>query len=196
MVAKSLYYSHIVNQSDSDPARNYAVDVEGNGFAAVMHVGSYFDPGMEFGEKFGDLSKLTIEEIEKEFDAPFKSQEIPKIIKSHSFAYQLDFIKENWPDCPIIMCLRSDKDCHAWWKKAGGFKIEYPNYKNYIDDDTMAENIAKQNSGIKKFMSENPTEFFQISNDLVRRLGLQSDDLKTHDYTKQDVQVYLYWSNT
>lgn len=194
-VSKGLYFSHHVDQSDFSVERTYYHDADGEGMA-MMHCGAYFDPGMEFGEGFDDLTRFTVEELEREFDRPFKPNGGIKIIKSHCFAYQLDFLKENWPDCPIITVLRTDDACLDWWKRCGHFNITYPKYDYYVDLDTMMKHINHQNNGIKKFIEDNETIKFAHSNDLVRHLGIQSDKLRFHDYNKQDVIVQLYWSNT
>jgi hypothetical protein len=68
-----------------------------------MHMGAYFDPGMEF-----DLSQQmnleSKEHLEEFFDSAFAPDGTGvRIIKSHVFSHHIDFIKKTWPDCPIIL---------------------------------------------------------------------------------------------
>jgi hypothetical protein len=43
-----------------------------------------------------------------------------RIIKSHVFGYHLNYIKETWPDCPIVLVDRTDDACLGWWVSATG----------------------------------------------------------------------------
>jgi hypothetical protein len=139
-VVKNIYFSRDIDQSDSNVERQYN-----------MHQGAYWDPGMEFDlpENMQECSKHA---LEGKFDAPFNGFGI-RIIKSHIFSLQLDFIRETWPECPIVLVHRPDDACLDWWIEAGQFNITYPNYKPYYQDiDNMAVQITKQNTGILKAM--------------------------------------------
>jgi hypothetical protein len=112
-------------------------------------MGAYFDPGMEF-----DLSQQmnleSKEHLEEFFDSAFAADGTGvRIIKSHVFAHQIDFIKATWPDCPVVLIHRSDDACLGWWVKCGHFDITYPRYEQYyVDLRTMADFIADQNVDI------------------------------------------------
>ena len=122
-VCKNIYYSDSIDQSDASEEREYWHDAGGE--LDLMHIGAYFDPGMEFGDFFDDLNKYTKEECEAEFDRPFSGEGV-RIVKSHVFAHHIDFLKENWPDCPIILVHRDDDACLGWWVRCGHFDITYP----------------------------------------------------------------------
>jgi len=160
----------------------------------LAHTGAYFDPGMEFGNDFRNLSTISKDDIEKEFNRPFSHSGGIKIIKSHSFSYQLDFLKKNWPDQPIVIVYRPEDECLEWWIKCGGFNITYPDYRYYVDLDHMKEHIKKQNDGILKFIRENQVTEIQDTIELADALEISSESIKYKSYLKLDARVYLYWS--
>ena len=111
----------------------------------LMHLGAYFDPGMEFGDFFDKIDQYSVEECEREFDRPFSGSGV-RIIKSHVFCHQVDFIKRNWPDCPVVLVHRSNDACLGWWVRCGHFDITYPDYQGYYQNlATMARMIDHQN---------------------------------------------------
>ena len=115
-VAENIYQSPDIDRSDSTSERTYLKDV-------VKHQGAYFDPGMEFDNG------------REHWDRPFSGTG-RRIIKSHTFAHQLEELKSLGH--PIVMVYRSHLECYDWWMQAGGFDITYPNYRNYYkDSDTM-----------------------------------------------------------
>jgi hypothetical protein len=146
-VSKNIYYSPDIDRSDYSEARTYWHDASGK--LELMHMGAYFDPGMEFGDWFDRLDQYTKEECEAEFDRPFSGTGI-RIIKSHVFCYHLNFIKKTWPDCPIILVHRGDDASLGWWVKCGHFDITYPRYnKYYVDLKLMAKHIQQQNLAMR-----------------------------------------------
>ena len=146
-VTKNLYYSPDIDRSDYSDARTYYHDAPGT--MQLMHMGAYFDPGMEFGRFFSELNKVSPLLAEKEFDRPFSHPGAIRIIKSHVFADHIDYIKATWPNCPIVLVHRPDDACLGWWVKCGHFDITYPDYAEYYKDlKTMATIIQKQNAGI------------------------------------------------
>jgi len=145
-VAKNIYFSSNIDQSDYDENRIYGHH------AGVMHIGAYFDPGMEFGDFFDRLDQYSKLACETEFDRPFSGQGT-RIIKSHVFAHHIDFLRKNWPECPIVLVHRPNDACLGWWVRCGHFDITYPNYLPYYKDlATMATIIDKQNADIVKFL--------------------------------------------
>jgi hypothetical protein len=146
-VVKNIYYSNDIDRSDNSTDRSYASSAAYDG--AAMHMGSYFDPGMEFGTWFDRLDQHTKEECEIEFDRPFTGTGV-RIVKSHMFMYHVSFLKATWPDCPVVLVHRGDDACLGWWVRCGGFDISYPNYTNYYKDfNFMAQQITQQNSAMR-----------------------------------------------
>ena len=147
-VAKNIYYSPSIDRSDHSIERTYFHDATGR--TELMHMGAYFDPGMEFGDWFWyDLGKRSKQEHELEFDLPFNGEGI-RIIKSHWFSYtqHIEFIKKTWPECPLVLVHRPDDACLGWWVKCGHFNITYPNYQHYQNLRVMSGIIQAQNIGI------------------------------------------------
>jgi hypothetical protein len=146
-VSKNIYYSPDIDRSDYSEARTYWHDAPGT--LELMHMGAYFDPGMEFGDWFDQLDQHTKEECEAEFDQPFLGEGV-RIIKSHVFCHHLDFIKKTWTDCPIVLVHRGDDASLGWWVKCGHFDITYPLYnKYYVDLKHMARHIQRQNADMR-----------------------------------------------
>ena len=110
-VVKNIYYSPDIDRSDYTDARTYYHEAWGH--RELMHLGAYWDPGMEFGENFDRLDQLTTEECEAEFDRPFNGTGV-RIIKSHVFMYHVKFLKQHWPDSPVILVHRGDDACLGW----------------------------------------------------------------------------------
>jgi hypothetical protein len=148
-VVKNIYYSNDLDRSDNSAQRSYSHSGAYNG--APMHLGSYFDPGMEFGTWFDHLDQHSKQECEAEFDRPFTGTGI-RIIKSHMFMYHVGFLKQHWPECPIILVHRGDDACLGWWVRCGGFNIAYPDYNKYYKNlDTMAQEISQQNAAMRPY---------------------------------------------
>jgi hypothetical protein len=146
-VSKNIYFSPDIDRTDASPAREYWHDASGT--RQLMHMGAYFDPGMEF-----DLSQQmnleSKEHLEEFFDSAFSPDGTGvRIIKSHIFAHHINFIKATWPDCPVVLIHREDDACLGWWVKCGHFDITYPKYDQYyVDLRNMASIIAAQNKDI------------------------------------------------
>ena len=145
-VTKNIYFSPSIDRTDATPEREYYHDAPGT--LELMHIGAYFDPGMEFGDFFNKIDQYTKAECEREFDRPFSGEGV-RIIKSHVFADHIDFLRDSWPDCPVVLVHREDAACLDWWIKCGEFNITYPKYNKYYVDLTRMEFIIKrQNQGI------------------------------------------------
>jgi len=148
-VVKNIYYSPSVDQSDYSDARTYYHDASGQ--RELMHLGAYFDPGMESALP-EDINTHSREDLEAVFDKEFNGTGI-RIIKSHIFSNHIDFIKKTWPDCPVVLVHRDDDACLGWWVKCGHFDITYPLYnKYYVNLKHMAGIIKQQNTGITNAM--------------------------------------------
>ena len=185
---KNIYYSPSVDRTDYTEARTYWHDAPGQ--LELMHLGAYFDPGMEFGDFFDRLDEHTREECEAEFDRPFTGEGV-RIIKSHVFAHHIDFIKRTWPDCPVILAHRGDDAALGWWVKCGHFNITYPSYDKYYKDlRTMSGIIADQNCDIQtawnKYEGMMPADNFA----LAHILGIRpAPDEYQQNYNKSDLGV-------
>ena len=188
-MVKNIYYSSDVDRSDDNTQRSYAHP--GAYAGQPMHLGSYFDPGMEFGRNFDRLDQLTVEECEREFDRPFNGAGI-RIIKSHVFMHHIGFLKTNWPDCPIILVHRGDDACLGWWVRCGGFDITYPDYKPYYKDiETMYQHIIKQNSDMRTFWDL--ASFVNDNHDLCNQLGIAIPDMNHQQtYIDHKIRVKVY----
>ena len=187
-VVKNIYYSSDVDQSDYSDARTYYHDASGQ--LDLMHLGAYFDPGMEFGGFFNDLSNHSKEACEAEFDRPFSGSGV-RIIKSHVFANHIDYIRDTWPDCPIVLVHRDDDACLGWWVKCGHFDITYPLYHDYYKNlKTMASIIKQQNAGIQQaWHSHKGTEVYSNLR-LALNLGLSSPPAEYNQlYQNNDIKV-------
>ena len=159
-VCKNIYYSDSIDQTDASENREYWHDASGQ--LDLMHIGAYFDPGMEFGDFFDNINKYTKEECEVEFDRPFSGEGV-RIIKSHVFAHHIDFLKDNWPDCPIVLVHRDNDACIGWWVRCGHFDITYPLYhKYYVNLKEMSKIIDDQNRDIvnawKRYSGNSPRD--------------------------------------
>ena len=185
-VVKNIYYSNDIDRSDDSSQRSYAHSGAYNG--APMHLGSYFDPGMEFGTWFDHLDQHSTAECEAEFDRPFTGSGI-RIIKSHMFMYHVGFLKQNWPDCPVILVHRGDDACLGWWVRCGGFNISYPDYTKYYKDfNFMAQQITQQNQAMRPYWDL--ASFVSTNLDLCTRLGIDAPpDQYQQVYANSKVRV-------
>ena len=185
---KNIYYSPSVDRTDYSEARTYWHDAPGQ--LELMHLGAYFDPGMEFDLPV-DLTNLSKAELERRFDEPFSGEGI-RIIKSHIFAHNIDFLRHTWPDAPIILAKRRDDACLGWWVKCGHFNITYPSYNKYYKDlRTMAGIIAEQNRDIQlawdKYDGVMPTNNFVLAQ--ILKILPPPEEGYYQDYNKSDLGV-------
>lgn len=189
-VVKNIYFSPSIDQTDYSEDRTYYHDATGT--MDLMHIGAYYDPGMEFGDFFDELENYSKEQCEAEFDRPFSGEGV-RIIKSHVFANKIDVLKERWPDCPIVCVYRPDDACLGWWVKCGEFYITYPTYHDYYENlPKMAKIIVKQNEGIREALSRYPSVYAWTNHDLARQLGIiQPPAEYNQDYQKSDVDVRI-----
>ena len=187
-VVKNIYYSPGIDRSDYSDERTYYHDAGGK--MDLMHLGAYFDPGMEFGDFFDDLCVYTKEQCEEEFDRPFNGAGV-RIIKSHVFTNNIDFLNQHWPECPIVLVHRPDDACLGWWVRCGHFDITYPTYAKYYQDlRRMAQIIQEQNQGIVKatmtYSGKNPLD----NRMLCKMLGIQPpSDEYAQNYGASDIRV-------
>lgn len=187
-VARNIYYSSDIDRSDHNENRVYAHQASGS--LQPMHVGAYFDPGMEFGKFFDQLDKYTKEECEAEFDRPFTGTGV-RIIKSHVFCYHIDYLKRNWPDCPIVLVHRGDDASLGWWVKCGHFNITYPDYSGYYKNlENMAIEITKQNSAMRPHWEH--ASFVYDNVQLCEQIGIAAPQKEyQQNYAENKVRVKI-----
>jgi hypothetical protein len=147
-IAHALMYADGVNTSDLDLSRTY------EGTSKALHFGNYFGPGMEFGDKFVDLTSYDRTRLLKEFALPYSAPGGIKLLKSHLFCRHLTFLAQTFPAASFLLVHRPDKDCLDWWTQAGGFSISFPDYSWYGNTDRMARQIALDNEGILSFAQQ------------------------------------------
>jgi hypothetical protein len=187
-VVKNIYYSPDIDRSDYSDERTYYHDASGQ--MQLMHMGAYFDPGMEFGDFFDRIENYSKKQCEKEFDKPFSGTGI-KIIKSHVFAHKIEFLKTHWPNCAIILVHRTNDSCLGWWVRCGHFDITYPSYKKYYQDlRTMATIIDQQNSDIWQALLKYPGRCLRDNIELCDKLDIHNPPVQyRQDYVDNDIRV-------
>jgi hypothetical protein len=172
-VVKNIYYSPDIDRSDYRDEWTYYHDASGT--RELMHLGAYFDPGME-SHLPEDLTTLTRTELEAIFAEPFEFKESPgtRIIKSHVFSTHLEYLQEQFPESPIVLVHRPDDACLGWWVKCGHFDITYPSYDTYYKNlRTMANIIKEQNTGIVNASLKYPGQHPLTNQQLARMLDIE-----------------------
>jgi hypothetical protein len=189
-VVKNIYWSPDVDHTDYTEERTYHHDAIGN--LELMHLGAYWDPGMEFGDWFLNLNEHSREECEAEFDRPFSGTGV-RIIKSHVFCHHIDWIKKTWPDCPVVVVDRDNDACLGWWIRCGEFGITYPNYHPYYQNlQQMAQIINNQNKDLRasrqRHNYQRPGNNFTLAG--LLRIS-QPENTLLQDYQTNDIRVSL-----
>ena len=177
-VVKNIYWSKDIDHTDYTEARTYWHDADTPGQKQLMHIGAYWDPGMEFD----------IDEWDKPFSGTGK-----RIVKAHTFAHQLNTLKLK--DYPIVMVYRNDYECLEWWKLCGEFSITYPNYQYFENLDKMWEHIQKENNDILNFIKDNKQRVTKVYDNLTlcRLLDIEFPVKGIrHNYNEKDITVYVY----
>lgn len=189
-VVKNIYYSPSLDQSDYRDEWTYYHDASGT--MDLMHLGAYFDPGMESNlpENLEDLSR---EELEAIFNGPFvdKSSSKTRIIKSHIFSEHIPFLRKMFPDTPIVLVHRGDDACLGWWVKCGHFDITYPDYHEYFKDlKHMAQLIKRQNAAIQDATDRMKPHRVYNNARLALILGIdQPPEQYKQSYIDNDIEV-------
>ena len=191
-VVKNIYYSPDIDRSDYRDEWTYYHDAGGT--MDLMHLGAYFDPGME-SHLPEDLTTLTRAELEAVFAEPFefKQSQGTRIIKSHVFSMHLEYLREQFPESPIVLVHRPDDACLGWWVKCGHFDITYPLYHTYYKNlRTMSSIIKKQNTGIRDASLKYPGQHPLTNQQLARMLGIQVPPAEyQQNYGASDVRVIV-----
>jgi hypothetical protein len=120
---------------------------------------------------------------EAEFDKPFSGKGV-RIVKSHVFAHHIDFLKQHWPECPIVLVHRSDDECLGWWVRCGHFDITYPLYHKYYKDlRTMSKIIDAQNADIMKAWQKEDADVY-TNLELAKHLNIDEPPEQYRQYYK------------
>jgi hypothetical protein len=181
-VVKNIYWSDDIDHTDYSEARTYHHDADTPGRSHLMHIGAYWDPGMEF--------RATPDN----WDLPFSGTG-KRIVKSHTFAHELDHLKDMGH--PIVIVYRNDHECMEWWKLCGEFTITYPNYQHFINLDLMWENIQAENRDSMQFIHDNSEKITRVKDntELCKSLDIaqpKGERQTLHNYAQKGIQVYVY----
>jgi len=151
----------------------------------VQHLGAYWGPGNEHGKNFDQLNTLSKEEIIAEIDAAYtdKSWDKYRIVKSHHFSLQLDYIRETFPLAKILLVLRPEHKCFQGWKGAGGFEsITYPDYHTYYKNyELLREKIKQEVTAANNFVGQNNLKV-NVINRLYWKEYWELESKQEHDF--------------
>ena len=148
-----------INTSDDRPERTYNRQVWNIKTSQMIdvgwHTGAYWGPYHEFGQGFDNIEKnYTKETFIQECIKPFTNTNGTMIIKSHWFSYNIEILREWFPETKFIAVkFGSNLDTFAWWHFVGGWNITYPYYTWYKDNETLFEKIQLENKLIDKYFN-------------------------------------------
>ena len=161
-VHRVLSENPAINNTDWSEVKSWTslgYDTGGNLKNMGNHRGSYWGPDNYYGKKFDRLDALTKEEILSEFMEAFETWDGYKIIKSHWFAYNIEYIHNLFPKASIVSCYAGDIESFFWWHKCGGWGLGYANYAWYENDVKLLEKIKEENTNILKFSTDRNLKF-------------------------------------
>lgn len=190
-VLSILSHHKDINSSDKHKFPTYssvATFPNGKTKKVGMHSSAYFGPGNGIGEDFHLLKKLTKETFISEVSSAFDNfDDGIKIVKSHWFSYNLDWLKENFPKAKFLFVYNGNEEAFKWWHLVGGWNIKFPQYTWYETNERLYERICVENGLMLDFMKRNKVDFnAKDFTSLVNYLGLENDmsfynDLKEND---------------
>jgi len=188
----ALSFHKTVNDGDKAEHRQYFIYYKQADTGQILrmgwHFGVYFGPGNEYGNKFDDMSKLSKEEIVKEFAQPYTTWSGTKLIKSHWFAYNLDTIEKYFPKAKIILVWAPDESCFDWWTHLGGWDITFPRYTWYNNDERMQSKIKEENAWILKFVFEKNLKIIKGGiKEACSLLGIDSEPASFKNFNPADL---------
>lgn len=188
-VLSILSHHQDINSSDKNKFPTYSSEVtfpNGKTKKVGMHSSAYFGPGNGIGEDFHLLKKLTKESFINEVATAFDNFEDGiKIVKSHWFSYNLDWLKENFPKAKFIFVYNGNEEAFKWWHLVGGWNIKFPKYSWYENDKRLYERICVENDLMLNFMKRHNVSFnTKDFHTLVNYLNL-SNDLTFYNDLKQ-----------
>lgn len=161
------------DKSDETKERKYHIpeqhksefNIKDPSWIATTHVGCYFGPYHEFGHHFDDIKNhYTQEEFFKECMIPYSHDDKPyKLIRSHWFSYNLDWIWDNCKGHRLFLVWRDAEHAKKWWYNMGGWNINHPIYKWYDNDDRMWEKIQEETNNILEFANRKNIQLINYS---------------------------------
>ena len=164
-IYRTLSESPDINDTDKSPQRVYNFPTSGDPKlvekqpAVGQHSGAYWGPYNDVGERFDNLHNCSKEYIYNELSKAFINFNGKKIVKSHFFAYNLDYLAYMFPEATFLLCYKNDIICFSWWHTCGGWGINYPNYTWYKNDSNMLDKIKEENYNILKFAIDKEQTF-------------------------------------
>ena len=107
------------------------------------------------------------------------------------FAHHIDFLKEHWPECPIVLVHRDDDACLGWWVRCGHFDITYPLYHKYYQNlKEMGKIVNYQNKDILDAWDKYEGVEPQGNRQLAEALNIERPPAPyLQNYQQKDVRV-------
>jgi hypothetical protein len=143
-----MYMRNIDTTDLSDERKFYVIPLNRD-----THFGCWFGPDNEYGQKFDNIKdNYTVESFTEECLRPFSDNNSNiKIIRSHWFAYNLDWLQENFKGHQILLINNSPSICKAHWDFIGGWTIHHPVYTWYKNDEYMLEKITEEYNNLNNY---------------------------------------------
>lgn len=140
----------------------YGINIHDKVDSTSIHDGAYWGPGNLYGKNFEHIDSLSKDQIIKEFMDAFDNWNGIKVIKSHWFSYNIEYLHFLFPAAKLVFCYAGDIESFYWWHKCGGWGLGYANYSWYRDDIRLLEKIKEENSNILKFCIDKDLEIKKI----------------------------------
>ena len=143
-----------INNTDWSEEKSWTFmseDVYGGITNMGNHMGSYWGPGNMYGKDFHRLNELPKEKIVADFMDAYENWDKVKIIKSHWFAYHIEYLHSLFPKAKLLFCYSNEIESFYRWHKCGGWGIGYANYAWYENDTKLLKQIKEENYNILKF---------------------------------------------
>lgn len=148
---------------------NYVVTDDS--WAQSTHNGCYFGPHHENGHGFDNIAKnYTVEEFKAECLKPYSDTARPnKLIRSHWFAYNLDWLWDNCKGHKLLLIWREPEASRDWWYSMGGWDIHYPVYTWYEGPERMWQQIQEEAKLVWEFGQKHQVEWwdFDVDNEWI-----------------------------
>ena len=159
--------------------------VQNENWRAKTHLGCYFGPFHEYGKNFDNLERYSsVNNFYSECLKPFNTSSPYKMIKSHWFSYNLDWLWDNCKGHKIMMIWRDPDEAEDWWYKMGGWNIHYPCYTWYENPEKMHKQIIEENELILDFAKRKNIEWidYDHENRWISKLYKKNIDFKISAY--------------
>lgn len=177
--------------------KNTNYTMSGDSWKPKTHIGSYFGPFHEFGHHFDNLAYYkNVEDFYAECLKPFSDVNAPyKLIKSHWFAYNLEWIWQNCKGHDLMLIWREPEHSRKWWYSMGGWGIKHPVYDWYDNDDKMWLQIQEEARLIKQFGDSKNVTWYDYDNDnswIVKQFNQQPTGSYTANAKHSDTVKLAY----